>query len=100
MPAYMIVSREGPVRDPAAFAEYGQRNRSNAAHFQSDFGIRPLSVYGSLEALEGSAPDGVVLLEFPSMEAARAWYDSPAYQDALGFRISAADWRVTLIEGL
>jgi uncharacterized protein (DUF1330 family) len=100
MPAYMIVSRESPVRDAAAFAEYGQRNRSNTAHFQTDFGLKPLSVYGRLEALEGSAPDGVVLLEFPSLEAARAWYDSPAYQDALGSRLRAADWRVTLVDGL
>jgi uncharacterized protein (DUF1330 family) len=100
MPAYIIVYRETPVRNEAAIAEYSRRNRENAADFQARFGTRPLVVYGRSEAPEGANPDGVVLLQFPTIEDAKAWYDSPAYQEALAFRKEAADWRVVIVEGL
>ncbi|MCX7283213.1 MAG: DUF1330 domain-containing protein [Novosphingobium sp.] len=100
MSAYIIVYRETPVADAESFAEYGRLNRAAAPETQASFKLRPLSVYGPTEALEGVAPDGVVLLEFPDMETARAWYHSPAYQEALGHRLKAAKWRVVLVEGL
>ncbi len=100
MPAYIIVYRESPVRDAGSIAEYSRRNHENAADFQNIFGIRALAAYGRSEALEGDAADGVVLLEFPSVDAAKAWYDSPAYQEALAYRKDAADWRVVIVEGL
>lgn len=100
MPAYVIFIREEPVKDEAAMAEYSKSNRAAAAGFQADYGIRPLSVYGALEALEGEDADGVVLLEFPTMAQARAWYDSPEYQKAIGMRQSAASYRALLFEGL
>jgi len=100
MPAYIIVYRESPVRDQAAIEEYSRRNRENAPAFQEQFGIRPLVVYGSSEGLEGANPDGIVVLQFPTMEDARAWYESSAYQEALAFRREAADWRVVMVEGL
>lgn len=100
MPAYIIVYRETPVRDQAKIDEYSRRNRENAADFQAQFGTRPLVVYGRSEAPEGANPDGVVVLEFPTYEAAKAWYESPAYQEALPFRADAAEWRVVIVEGL
>jgi len=36
--------------------------------------------------LEGEALDEVIILEFPSMEEARDWYDSPEYQHAIALR--------------
>jgi uncharacterized protein (DUF1330 family) len=100
MPAYIIVYREGPVRDQAAVDEYSRRNRENAGAFQEQFGIRPLVVYGASEALEGDNPAGIVMLQFPTIEDARAWYHSPAYQEALAFRKGAAEWRVVIVDGL
>ena len=100
MSAYMIVYRETPVRDADAIAAYSQRNRANAEDWRERFGIAPLAAYGKVEVLEGAAPDGVVVLRFPSMEQARAWYDSPEYQEAAKLRVAAADWRVVLVEGL
>lgn len=41
---------------------------------------RILAAYGPQQVLEGAAPEGVVIVEFPMTEAPRAWYDSPAYQ--------------------
>jgi uncharacterized protein (DUF1330 family) len=100
MSAYLIVYRETAVTDQEAIAEYSRRNRENAGTSQAEFGTQPLVVYGATEALEGSAPDGVVVLKFPTMEAARGWYNSKEYQDAIPFRQKAAEWRVVLVEGL
>jgi uncharacterized protein (DUF1330 family) len=100
MPAYMIATRMGPVRDAAALAEYSRLNRENAAVFQGQYGVKPLVVYGALEAAEGPAPDGMVMLEFPTMEDAKAWYDSPGYQQAIPFRQKAADYHVVFVQGL
>lgn len=100
MSAYIIVYRETPVTDEAAITEYSRRNRENAGKTQADFGTQPLVVYGKTEGLEGAAPNGVVLLKFPTLEAARGWYDSKEYQEAIPFRQKAADWRVVLVEGL
>ena len=53
-----------------------------------------------VEALEGPAPQGTVILEFPSLEAARAWYESPAYREASLQRKKAGEFRVLFVEGL
>jgi len=100
MPAYMIATRLGPVRDAAALAEYSRLNRENAAIFQAQYSVKPLVVYGALEAAEGPAPDGIVILQFPTMADAKAWYDSPGYQEALPHRQRAADYSVVFVEGL
>lgn len=96
MPAYLIVLREGPIRDAAAFAEYQRKTRENSASFP----LKPLVVYGATQALEGEAPDGTIILEFPSVEEARAWYNSPGYQAALPYRLKSADYRAFIVDGL
>ena len=58
------------------------------------------AVYGKTEAFEGPTPDGLLILEFPSADDARAWYDSPEYQAAVAQRKLGADYRAILIEGL
>ncbi len=96
MPAYLIALRESPVRDAEAMAEYQRMNRENIG----EFALKPLIVYGAMDVREGEAPDGVIVVEFPSMEEAKAWYDSPAYQEAIPYRQKAADYRVFFVEGL
>ena len=52
------------------------------------------------DAIEGSVPSPrVVLLEFPSREAFRAWYDSPEYQAVLPLRLESAPGTMILVEG-
>jgi uncharacterized protein (DUF1330 family) len=92
----MIFIREQPVRDDVAMAEYRRLNRETAANHD----MKPLVVYGHLEAVEGPAPDGVVILKFPDVAHAKAWYTSPAYQAALQHRLQAADYRALIVEGL
>jgi len=96
MPAYMIAMREGPVRDSQAMAEYQAR----AGAIPGNWHLVPRVVYGAVEALEGKAPDGVVILEFPTMDEAKAWYNSPAYQEALPFRLKAGNYTTFFVEGL
>jgi uncharacterized protein (DUF1330 family) len=98
MPAYMILIRDEPVRDEAAMAEYQRMNRQTANEFSAK--LTPLVLYGAVEALEGAKPDGVIMLQFPTVEDATAWYNSPAYQAALPYRKKAADYRAFLVQGL
>ena len=100
MPAYMLFVRENAVTDPEAMQAYSAMNRQNAGAFVETYGIKPLAVYGTTEAFEGEAPDGVIILEFPSADDARAWYGSPEYQAALPHRKRGAEYRALLIEGL
>ncbi len=97
MPAYLIVYRETPVRDAAEMEKYSSKNREMAG---GDWKLTPLVVYGAVHPLEGPPPDGVVMLQFPTVEDAKAWYDSPAYQSALPHRQRAADFRVIIVEGM
>lgn len=95
MPAYAIFIRNS-IKDEAEFAAYGPK----AAAAGAGHPIKPLAFYGALETLEGDPAEGVVLVEFPDMDAAKAWYHSPAYQDALQHRLRGADYRVILVQGL
>jgi uncharacterized protein (DUF1330 family) len=96
----MIFTREGPVRDPEAMQVYGAANQANARIYAEQYKIKPLAAYGALETLEGEAADGLVLLEFPTADDARAWYASPEYQEAMAHRLKGADYRCLLVEGL
>jgi uncharacterized protein (DUF1330 family) len=95
MPAYVIVIREEPIQDAAALAEYQRMGRD----VKGGVKLKPLVVYGATEALEGDKPDGVVMLEFATMEEARAWYNNPDYQAALPHRLRAAKHRAFIVEG-
>ena len=55
---------------------------------------------GPVEVLEGAPVEAVVITEFPTMEAAKAWYDSPAYSEARVHRHKGAEYRCLLVEGL
>lgn len=96
MAAYILFLREGAVRDANEMALYRQKSRE----IPRDPKLTPLIAYGAMEALEGEAPDGVVLLQFPTVADARAWYESPAYQAMAVHRRNGADYRAVIIEGL
>lgn len=96
MPAYLIVVRNGPVSDPAEMAEYQRKTREAAPSVS----VKPLVVYGGIEGLEGAAPDAVVMLQFETVDDAKAWYNSPGYQAALPHRLNAGDYRSFIVEGL
>lgn len=95
MAAYAIFIRE-KLRDPNLIEKYnGKAGPSLDGH-----PVKVLAAYGAIEAPEGAPSEGVVLLEFPTMTAAKAWYEGPAYQEARRIRFQAADYRVFFFEGL
>lgn len=54
-----------------------------------------------LRVMEGSWGDaGTIVIEFPSMDAATAWWDSPAYQEILPLRTRHMDADIILVEGV
>jgi uncharacterized protein (DUF1330 family) len=56
---------------------------------------------GSPDAVEGELPNGnVVLIQFPSVEQAKAWLESPEYGAVKDIRHRTANTRQVLVEGL
>ncbi|MCJ1679790.1 DUF1330 domain-containing protein [Streptomyces sp. APSN-46.1] len=53
-----------------------------------------------VEVKEGPWPGTVVMIGFPDIERARAWYDSPAYQAILPLRTDHITGEVILVEGV
>lgn len=95
MSAYFVMLREETI-DPASLADYGPR----ASLAAQGHPLKPLAAYGAIDHLEGSPIEGAVILEFPDMAAARAWYDSPSYQAAVKFRHSGSKSKAFFIEGV
>jgi uncharacterized protein (DUF1330 family) len=60
----------------------------------------PLVIYGRKLVMEGPDFVGVAMLAFPSLEEARAWYQSPGYQRALAHRLRGAKSRLVIVEGV
>lgn len=94
MPAYVIANID--VTNPAGYEEYRKRVAPTvAAH-----GGRFLARGGSMEVLEGSWAPRLVIIEFPSMAALKAWYDSPTYRPLIELRNRNATSRVVAIDGV
>jgi uncharacterized protein (DUF1330 family) len=62
--------------------------------------VKILALYGAHEEPEGPQNDGSVILEFPTVEAAKAWYDGPAYREVREHRFKAAEYQVSLMQGV
>jgi uncharacterized protein (DUF1330 family) len=73
---------------------------AHAAPTFEGFDATPLVAYAPFEVLEGDATaKGIVLFEFPSMEAAKRWYFSDAYQEVQQRRRGAAEFELILVDG-
>ena len=90
---YMIFTET--IHDREAMKAY-----SEAAAKASGGGPKPLAVDQQPEVLEGEWPaTQTVVLEFESVDAAKAWYQSDAYQAAIPLRQAAADTDVVILSG-
>ena len=63
------------------------------------YGGRFLVAGGKLTALEGDVPQRFVIIAFDGVEKARAWYDSPAYQELVPVRQRASKTTLFIAEG-
>ena len=52
------------------------------------------------QVIEGEWPGTVVIIEFPDVDRARAWYESPAYQEILPLRLRHIEGSVIIVEGV
>jgi len=95
MAAYFIVDID--IRDAAFLEEY--RNRMPAT--LTKYGGRYIVRGGKFEILEGNwGPKRLLLLEFPSVEHAKQWYDSEDYRPLKAMRLKASSSNVILVEGV
>jgi uncharacterized protein (DUF1330 family) len=84
------------VTDPDPYALYAEgATAAFAAH-----GARVLARGGAVVGLEGETRPRNVVIEFDSLEAARACYDSAEYQAARAHRLGAGEAEILLLEGV
>jgi uncharacterized protein (DUF1330 family) len=94
MKGYVIAHVD--VRDPDGYKLYTDQTPGVVEAYGGRFIVRGAPV----ERLEGDTDwKRVVVLEFPSLERARAWYESPEYQEILPFRQAASSADFILVEG-
>ena len=95
MAAYLIVDLT--ITDPSGFEEYRKQVPATIAQYGGRYLVRG----GRIECLEGEwAPERIVVLEFPSMEAARRWYDSEEYRGPKTLRMRSATADAIFVEGV
>ena len=95
MPAYIV--SDLTVRDPKEIEIY----RTRAAASIAAHGGRYVARGGKIEVLEGDwEPRSIIIVEFPDIEQARAWYRSPEYALALEVRDEALSRNLILVEGV
>lgn len=94
MAAYIIAVVD--VTDLDKYKAYA----AEAAPATAKFGGKYLARGGPFEVLEGSFPGKrFVVLEFATMDQAKAFYNSPDYQAARKHRLGGANFNMVVVEG-
>jgi uncharacterized protein (DUF1330 family) len=94
MAAYVIA--DTLITDPQTYDEYKRQVAPLVAKFGGRFIVRG----GQHEVLEGDwQVHRIVVLEFPSMEALKSWYNSPEYAPLLALRQRASSASLVAVEG-
>jgi uncharacterized protein (DUF1330 family) len=94
MPAYIITEVE--IHNPKEYENYRTMVPASLEKYQGKFIVRG----GKKEPLEGDwNPERIVVLEFPSLELAKAWWASPEYAPAKALRQRTSNAKMIVIEG-
>jgi uncharacterized protein (DUF1330 family) len=92
--AYLVA--EVQVTDPDTYKSYIPKVQPALDPFGGHFIARA----GKVVSLEGEPPKGrVVLIEFPTLENAQRFWESPAYREIAPIRQKSANSRIFLLEG-
>ncbi|MFN3936735.1 MAG: DUF1330 domain-containing protein [Gemmobacter sp.] len=83
------------VHDPQAYEKYRTANAVPLAKYGARFLVRG----GAQEVREGHARGRSVVIEFDSVETARACYDSPEYQAAKALRAPVSEADLVIVAG-
>ena len=95
MAAYVIV--EINVIDRARYERYKTLVPPSLAAYGGRFVVRG----GRTETIEGEwSPERLVVIEFPTLETARAWWNSPEYAEAKALRQATAKSQMIMVEGV
>jgi len=95
MPAYVIVDLT--VTDLPVMEEYRKRVPATLTPYGGRFLVRG----GAHETVEGEwKPNRLVVLEFPSMDHAKRWYDSEEYREPLAMRLRAGHANLVMVDGV
>jgi uncharacterized protein (DUF1330 family) len=99
-PAYVIAEVEpDPAKpaDPAALRRYSEEAPRAMAAFGGQYLIRG----GKAQTVEGETSKGrIVVIAFDSLEKARGWYFSPAYEAVKPIRQNSTKSRILIVEGI
>ena len=82
-------------KDSESLAVYKRLMPSSVKKYGGRFLVRG----GATEVLEGEWSPALVVIEFPTVELARQWYNSEEYRPALEIRQRAADNELLIVEG-
>jgi uncharacterized protein (DUF1330 family) len=93
-PGYVIAELD--VTDPDVFKKYAEKVPPIVAAFDGHYLVRG----GKIQEVEGEVPKRIVVIAFESVEKARAWEYSPAYEAIKPIRHSAAKSRIFIVEGI
>jgi uncharacterized protein (DUF1330 family) len=91
--AYYIAEFE--LTDPEGIRPYSAAVESTFTPFGGRYVVRG----GKVTSLEGAPAKRMIMIAFPSLERAQAWYDSPAYRNILPIRHKSATSRVFIMDG-
>jgi len=95
MPAYLIA--DVTVTDPERYPDYVRLVPATLEPYGGRFVVRG----GTTEIAEGDwQPQRLVIIEFPSMEQAKAWYHSSEYGPAKELRQRYSNGRLLFAEGV
>ncbi|MVA96874.1 DUF1330 domain-containing protein [Nitratireductor sp. CAU 1489] len=83
------------VRDPERYKDYVATAKPAFERYGANF----LARGGAYEAMEGKGRARNVVIEFPSLQAAKDCYNSPEYQAAKAIRVTVADAEMVIVEG-
>ena len=77
------------------------RHRTQVVPTLEPFGAKFLVRGGAFTTVEGEMPfERIAVLEFPSREAAEAWYQSDAYQSVLPIRLAATRCQFVIVDAV
>jgi uncharacterized protein (DUF1330 family) len=95
MSAYVVIDVH--ATDEAKAARYRELSGPSVERHGGRFLVRG----GAFEVLEGDwEPQRLVVIEFPTADAARAWYESDDYREARQVREGAGTWQMVVVDGV
>ena len=95
MTAYVIGDVE--ITNPEGYEGYRPHVPATVIKYGGKYLVRG----GAAETVEGTwIPQRLVVLEFPSIERAKEWYNSPEYSSIRGIRIENSHSNVIFVDGV